>query len=232
MTIGGNNPLAFQVGGSPTRFERTLAALKNAVGKGGAAQSDTGIEAYWRRAKALGLTAVIMDGKAALQAFPNLATDLISMYEEILGTFPAPGQDDESRRLAATELWTRQASGVGPRLSERLEAMDPRFSIIDPPHGRVTTTQHGRTIEPMDGSEPTNIIGQIATGIPNFSHDFMFHLRLDLGLGVAPTQSELKTLDTAKNLLQSDLPAWVDFAISADDEFQIDVSLLDYGCPA
>lgn len=229
MSLGGNNPFPFQVGGGPSKFERAYRALKSAVGKGGSSIDEEGIEAYWRRARALGLVAIHHDESATAQAWPHLATDLISAYEEILGTFPAPNETDEERRQEAVDLWVRRVNGATPRISEKLLELDSRISLLNPAQDTEVTGQHGRTVQPRDGTEPFDPVGpRVGTSWPNYSSNFVTRMFFDIGSAVVPTQAEQKTTELAKEVLNENLPAWTFYAIAyATDGFTLDLDLLD-----
>src|SRR5277367_5638913 len=100
--------LPLEVGGGTSRAEAIYRGLRSTVGKGGSGPPDS-IEDVWRQSKAQAIASVvIMVERAAVQVFPNLATDRIPAYERLL-RFGAPaGATDEERRRAVAAAWTTE----------------------------------------------------------------------------------------------------------------------------
>jgi len=226
--IGPSNPFPFQVGGGQSESDAIYRALRSAVGKGGSAEDDVGtIDGVWRRARARGISQVSRTGeRAALQAFPDIAIDLLPYYEDLFGLTPDPDETIESRQQAASAAYTERVRASGPDLDADLLAIDSRLSVVALAFEESETTQHGRAFEDLASSEPFNG-GRKSTLFPNFSTEFVVTVLFDIGDGVAPTIAERLTLETVKRHLSKTLPAWVTFQIVTSIGFTLDVDLLD-----
>lgn len=229
-TIGRWNPLPFKIGGGPSDSEKFYNSLKSMVGVGGAAADET-IEAEWRMAKARGLAAGSNEEKAAMQAWPDTATDHIDVYEAVLGLAVAPFESDERRRQRITLEWTKAVDAVSATIVAALQRIDSRFSAVMSDYETSTTTVHGRAFEDYDFSPdacgPAFDIGTKSTMWPNYSGGFIFHVLFDAGAGSA-TVGELALIEQAKSVLNEMLPAWIDYTIlTSYSGFILDIDLLD-----
>lgn len=239
--LGGHHPLPSLLGGGKNRIEQAHDAMKASVGIGGSAQDGT-IEAEWRFARASGLAAVTsFDERGAMQAFPDLATDHIPIYEEILKLSPPVDASEEERRQAVLARWLEIPDATNAGLEESLQAIDSRFSIVDPAEDDVRVTQAGRFFEPYATTVPDPGFGlpiglqftQKHTNYPNYSDHFVLIVLFALGgATVIPTVTEQQSLTDATIFLNRILPAWVSFRFIYDlTDFILDTSLLDLGGP-
>lgn len=227
---GSLNPWPFQWGGGPTDEEIVYNALRSAVGEGGSAKDDTGIDGLWRRCRARGLAAVgSFAERAALQAFPQIATDHIPVYEAELRIIPPEGATDEDRRQAIVAAYTLKAAQNELELADRLLEIDPRFLVVNMPRALATTVQLGKAFQPQDGI-PAYGGGRFGSAWPNYSSDFCVVVRLPT-VAAMPTPVDLASITYAKRLLRKILPSWVDFSVvTSTGPFLIGVSPLGLTC--
>jgi len=220
MPLGTMNPLPFRVGGGPTPAQRAYSTLRQAVGTGGSAPNDRGIEGLWRRSEAKGLAAASSHCRRALnQAFPHLATDLLPYYERILGLVPEVGATEAQRRDAVVPLWTKRANNSSPSVLLQLQRIDSRLSLLNPPHSGAATAQFGRAFAPLDASLEAPAFG-LARGhvqFPNYSTDTIARVLFAVGHSGPLSNEELRIVQRARVLLRDVLPSTTDFTIVVDD---------------
>lgn len=230
MGYGGLSSFPFDYGGGPTDEETIYYALRGAVGVGGSATDDTGIDGLWRECRAAGLAAAASSLECAVaQAFPQIATEFIPVYEEELGIVPPENATDEDRRRAITEAYTAKAAENEVDLAVRLSKIDTRLSLPAIPQTKAKTVQFGKAFEPQDGV-PTYGPTQKSSRVPNYSDDFFVRVFFTLATTM-PTPVDLAIIMKAKRLLREILPSWVSFAIiSSNGPFLLDTSPLDLTC--
>jgi hypothetical protein len=231
---GGFNAFPLHFGGDPTPTEDVYRALRSNVGKGGSNPEPIGenfpvsIVELWRLCRARGIAAAAStDERAALQAFPHLATDLIPYYERLLLPDIDAGASEEERRSRVKTRWTEEAGGDTDSLTTRLQGLDSRFSLYAIDHAKTTTTIRGRAFEDLTASEPFNG-GRKSTAFPNYSTDMRVTAVLDTGGGdLAPF--DRRVMEDARQLLSSSLSAWVFFqVVVGEDGFDLDTDPLDF----
>lgn len=226
--LGKGNPIPFKLGGGPSNTEQANTAIKDIVGIGGSSPDGT-IRAEWFLAKARGLAAVMADERALNQGFPDLATDALLVYEEILSRPAAPDESDQERRDLNTALWTSTAPSIEDELTTSLQAIDENFVILYIPVNNTITTQNGRGFQDWDPTSPKasgppfNIGDQ--SEYPNYSTDYRVYVQYNV-TGTLTTQ-QFQNLTDAKNLLRDRLPSWIDFTIFKEIGFILDIDLLD-----
>jgi hypothetical protein len=226
--FGWHNPMPMTFGGGATRTERIYVALRSAAGKGGSAADDSGIEGLRRKVIARALAAVTSGGeRAALQAFPHLATDLLPYYERIYGLADDPDLTEAERREAAAQLYTLQLAASLPEIAASLAAIDERFSIVSIPDSLSIITVAGRAFEDYDGAEPFGG-GRQSTALPNYSTRVDVVVLLDIADGVAPGITELRSMQRAARLLHDVLPNDASYHIITHLGFAVGVSLLGF----
>jgi hypothetical protein len=231
VSVGGGNPLPFEVGGGPTTAEQAHKFLKSAVGVGGSSPDDESIEAQWRFARARGVVAAFADERAVSQAFPDRATDYIPVYEDILA-LSSGGLSDEDRRLLILDRWIAGLSAVTDELETELQEIDPLFSIVEIDRDDVAVTEPGRGFEDWnpasgDAAGPAFGGGRSSTEWPNFSRDFICYVEYALGSGPITAENE-RRIERAKTVLNNALPSWVSFSIyTTDVGFILDQDVLD-----
>lgn len=220
------NPLAFELGGGASEQEGVYTALRSSVGEGNYTPGKTPQESLmeaWRYARARGIVAAFADGRAVAQYFPDLATDMLPMYEQILRLPVSPGESEQERRDAAIARWTRVVTAAMPTLEARLQAIDPRLSFVTPDRDLLREVQHGRSFEDWDPTAPdasgpafglyAGPVGSKASAFPNFSDDFRFFVRLNIGPGNTPTQHDLRVIEDVKSVMSEAMPAWCDLVV-------------------
>lgn len=215
--VGSLNPVPFQVGGGPTATERAYRILRDAVGEGGSAPNDRGIDGLWRRSRALGLAAATSSTRRALlQAFPHLATDLLPYYERILGIHPPTGATDPQRVDVVVEEWTRFAIRSTPELEQALQKIDLRLSLLQITDDTSTTTMGGRVFEAHAGASEGPAFGLPGgfSQLPNFSTRQVVSVRFTLGYAGVPNVADQRVIERARELLRTALGSDTDFTIS------------------
>lgn len=211
----------------PTREDLINNAWRSAVGKGSTAPSPAAIDVLFRRVRARAIASVAdMGEETALQAFPNLATDLLPYYERLLGLTDDPDLTMDQRRAAAAALYTLEISSDVPGIKASLLQLDARFDVILPDPNRTLTTLMGRAFEDMAGDEPFGG-GRLSTRLPAFSGMLVLRVVLELGDGVQPNADERRAIRLARQLLHDVLPATDDLQIVTHRGFILDVSRLD-----
>ncbi len=144
--MGLGEPLSLALGGGPSPQEEIYDAMFQNVGDGIQAPEDSLVE-KWRMARARGLAAVVQDERAAAQSFPDLSTDFIPVWEDILGIPPDPTASESDRQATILEAYTRLISASFPDLTSLLNDIDPLMNILLTPHDLVRTTVPGRAFE-------------------------------------------------------------------------------------
>lgn len=227
--IGPLNPIPTEVGGGASETEKAYGIISRAMGTGGIAQNEEGIDGLWRRSRAKGLAAATSAYRRAVyNAFPHLATDLLPSYERTLGLTAAPGATEQQRREAVWDAYVTQASAVVPELSRRLEAIDARFALVEVAHDYQVTTIHGRAFGAHDVADEVPAFGGPGYSIaPNYSTDFTQKVNFAVGYGGALLPSDGRKYESAKSALRALLPSWVDFSICTSTGFYLNQSPLD-----
>jgi hypothetical protein len=225
--LGWSNPFPLEFGGDETRLERIYATLRSAVGKGGSAANDTGIDGLWRQTRANALAQLEAQAeRAALQALPDHATDSLPYYERLLLLRADPAASDDERRAAAAQLYALQVASAIPDLSAALAQIDPRFEIIATSFEQSDTTIIGRGFEDYAATEPFGG-GRHSTQLPNYSTELVLFVLFDLGGGNLPSPSERRSMQSALGVLNAALPAWNDIVLATHRGFELDVDRLD-----
>jgi hypothetical protein len=205
--FGWANSFPLELGGQTSHIENVYNALRNAVGRGGSAKDENGLEAAWRAAKAIAIaTATDAYERAAFQALPEHATEHVPVYERVLGIAPGSDANDEDRRLAVLAAWTvRVLANVGT-LKRSLQVISPKFDIDELAHEQATVTMLGRMF-PSYGDESLHGVPQY----PNYSDEFVVRVIYRLEAGETAIPQDVRF--AARRYLNTTLPAWVDFRI-------------------
>jgi len=233
---GLGNPLSFELGGGPSPQEMVYDAMFQNVGDGIQAGEGTLVE-KWRMARARGIAASQLDDKATAQAFPDISTDYLPRWEEILNISLNPAASEVERQQTVLAEYTRTIDATYPKLLTALTDLDPLMEIILMPPALTRTTVPPRGFEDWDPSAgdasgppfrlaATGSAGDNATGYPNFSDDFILFVLYDIGVGV-PSATATRTMADARTELNESLPAWVDFRLFTVCGFILDQDLLD-----
>lgn len=208
--------------------------MKAAVGIGGSALDGT-IEAEWRFARASGLAAASsFDDRAAFQVFPDIATDHIPIFEEILKLSSPTNASEQERRNAIVSRWTEIIDITHTALGIALQEFDSRISILNPTEDQSRTTQAGRYFEPhvTTATDPAYGIGRKHTNFPNYSDHAVLRLFYDIGASATPSVAERQVISEVSAFLNRVIPSWNSFRFVFDQSgFILDQSLLDLGSP-
>lgn len=247
MSIGGGNPIPFQIGGGPSPTEQAYNSLKQMVGIGGSAADGTA-EAEWRFARARGLAASFADERAANQMIHSLCTDFIPLWEGILGITPGVDEPEAERRAKVVDRVTRAVNSSVAGIEAELHRIDERFSVLCPEPNPLdprevwnteTTTIPGRGFEDWDPNDadacgPAFGGGRQSTSFPNYSTSRVVKIIFDIGQG-AITAAQKILMSRAEAVLQEILPAVDGYQVSTSVDigpaggFILDISLLDIG---
>lgn len=228
-SLGWGNPFPMEVGGGTTIVERHYKALKGAVGDGATSTSEDSVDALWRGVKATALATMdAFSERAAIETFPRLSTSLLPYYETATGSLSGPDDNLEQRRDAVANKWTEKASSDGASLEQSLENIDERFSLVYESYDSTATTIEGRPFEPFSGAPTYDSVGERkSTLFPQYSGDMIVHAVLSIGDGVPTGKLDERAIRLATDLLNSRLSGWVNFDITTQQGFQLDVSRLD-----
>jgi hypothetical protein len=228
--LGGFSKLSFKLGGEPSNEEKAYKALLRMVGEGGSPPNDpdgeTTLDGVWRRAKAIGLGALVSVTESALyQGFPNTVTDELRSYEEIVNVFLPSDASDEERRLAVLERWVADNESNYPAFTDSLEALDSRFSVLTPVHANARYTYEGKVFDTPGNKDFDQYHDH--SKFPNFADEHVVAVLFDVGEGIAPAGEIGMIKTSAETLIGEALPAWNDFVVLLDVGFTLDLSLLD-----
>jgi hypothetical protein len=213
--IGALNPLPFRVGGGPTPTSRAYQTLRQAVGKGGSAEDDTGIEGLWRRSEAKGIAAASSHTRRAfIQTNPLFATDLIPYYERILGIVPPAGASDAERRAVIVPRWRRRIDASMPNVARELALIDARFTVLESDSDTAIVSVPGRAFGPLDGQGPPMVLPGDVSAASNYSTEFIVRVRFTLGYAGRPSAADQRLLEAARRLLRELCQSWETFTIS------------------
>ena len=196
-------------GGAPSGDEKMYNALRSMLGKGGISVIPEGIDDLEIQADALALAAIAaFDERAALQIFPNLAIDAIPSYEAILGIVPGKDDPEDAERQAVAADWVARNSAEIPTLTERLQAIDSRLSVLDDTWANAKVTHPGMPFWPYVKLSWMNDLPMAL--LPLYSSRSEFYVLLNLGTpGTIPGPAELDVIAQVTRLLKIVLPAEV-----------------------
>lgn len=227
--LGALNPLPMRLGGGPTEVSRAYKTIRDAVGEGGSAPNDRGLDGLWRRSRARGLAAATSaTRRAVFNAWPHLATDLLPYYERTLGLVPDADASDAVRRAAVVAAWTAQLSATIPVLTEQLQALDARLSVLPLQPNLGRHTQAGRSLGPLWSSSGEPAWGDTpeASDFPNEATAFVLQVRFAVGYATALSSVDSALLEQALDILRRRLPSWVTWEVTTSTGFLVGVSPL------
>lgn len=172
-------------------------------------------------AKARGLAAATEDSRALSQNWPNSATDMIGMFEDLLNMgFPVTTSAEE-RRAALTAEYTRLLTAVLPELVVLLQEIDATITVVIPDRDLTREVQMGRAFQDWDPARPeasgpafnlpaSSSAGANASGFPNYSDDFVFFIWHPLLAAAPVTEAYLLARKKIDLLMNEAMPAWCD----------------------
>jgi hypothetical protein len=222
--------MPLQCGGGPDEPTKAYLVLRSAVGVGGSAPDDSGIDGLWRRSRALGLAAgTSATRRAFCNAFPFLATDLLPHYERSLALFAAPGAAEGDRRAAVAAMWPTKSSAVISDVASELRRIDARFTFESTPESQTTSCQGGRWFDSLDGSEGPAFGGMGYSQLAGPTTRYRVTAFLVVDDPGALTPADERAVISAQQRLRALLPSWEGFDVSiAADGFTLDESPLDW----
>jgi len=208
-TIGPRNPLPMHIGGSPSKVDAVWRALRRCIGVtvGGrdVAGPPNGIEDSWRLAKARAIARVQqLDELAALQAFPDCATAHLAVYEEALGVDQAA--TDQERREAIAAAYTAQSDGVAQHVRDVIRRVSTDIDVVVTPADLGTVSHFGKVLD----SRTVPAWTLAGAGYPAYSYHAVFVVSWT---GTTTVEQHNQVVD----ILDSMLPAWVDWVICRPD---------------
>jgi hypothetical protein len=207
--FGWSNSLPLELGGQSAHIANVYAALRSAVGKGGSAQDENGLEATWRAAKAQVIAASVdAYERAALQALPSHATEHIPVYERVLGTAPGSDQNEEDRRQAVVAAWVGRVLATMVDIERSLQAISTQFALEELDSDDSVVAMFGKMF-PNYGDEALGV-----PAYPNYSSEFVVRAIYTLSSGETAIPQLYRA--AAATLLNAVLPAWVDWVILQD----------------
>jgi len=220
-----------QVGGSPTRFEKSYSALQRMVGRNGFSTDDDEIEALWRQAKADAMAALeSFDERATMQASPITATDHIPLFEEALGLASDTQLADQQRRDIIVPDYTGVPEAWTAGLDSALQRIDPAAGVRTRSWANGGACMIGRWYEPFDPS-PEDTYDQDgdrkATAWPNPSDLHSVIVDYSIGNGVVPNREQLRRAEQMRGHLNEVCPSWVEHHVIFAVGFILDQSRLD-----
>lgn len=217
----------FFLGGGPDENDKAYRTLRSAVGVGGSATEDGGIDGLWRRAKAKGLAAGDSAiRRAILNFFPQSSTDTIPYYERILGIYPGPGSTLTDRRNTVFALWPAKTSARYADVQTALRRIDSRFTVLRVPDTQRTTARTGRCLAPHAGSSEPAYGTRHSSALARSSNRTTYRVRLDVGSQRKLTVTERNSVRQAKARLRVMLPSWCSFTITTTTGFVLGTSPL------
>lgn len=206
--LGSLSPLAYPLGGGTSHVEDIYRALRSAPGT--SVGPEDGLDDLWRQSRAVGIgSAHLALDKAAYQALPDGTTDHLAAYERGLGLASSSAQTEQDRRLRVAAAWTSQIASTSRGIERDLQDISANYSLRATDHDLTDTTHHGRSF-PAFGLEATYGV----SAYPNYGTSFVVTVVYAVPAGVfAIPDAEL---DDGERLLNSALPAHVDYVVSQE----------------
>lgn len=207
---GRTNPWPFEWGGGQSAFEQTWRALRSMIGPKGPGPIG-GLEDAWRESKAAGIVKVLtMAERAALQAFPNTATDHLPVYLELLRL--SPGPTDQDSRDEASRAWSISISAIIPDLRVALQDIDADLDIITLDNDKLANFQFGQAFWAPGGSDFGQYpVFQFASEYPDYANYFILYvLYSNQPVATGPDPNKIAQVE---DLLNERLPSWYDYTI-------------------
>ena len=204
-------------GGGPDEATKAYAVLRSAVGIGGSARDDTGIDGLWRRSRSIGLAAATGATRRAIyNGFPWLASDLLPHYERSLSLFAAPGATQADRRQAVAALWPARSSAVLRDISAELQRIDVRFSCSMVPEAQTSAAWDGRWFDSIEAVRTEfPVFGGLGySELAGPSSRCMLTAFLAATDPGALTAQDERAVVAALTRLRALIPSWVGFEVS------------------
>lgn len=153
---GFGNPFSFGLGGGDSEQETLYKAMRSAVGVGNFAEVDVPTDAIieaWRLARARGLAAGTDDERAAAQTWPDLSTDFIAVWEDLLRTYFPADTEDATRRETLQRRQTLALDASYAGLTALLQDIDPSIVIRFPGDdgGAISRSLNTPPVSPATG---------------------------------------------------------------------------------
>lgn len=218
---GRQNPWPFQWGGGRSAFEQAWMALRSMLGPKGPGPIG-GLEDAWREAKVSGLVKVLtMAERAAMQVFPQSATDHLPVYEELLRLSPTGTEQD--RRDAASTAWSLELNALIPALRAALQAIDANLDVIMQDNDLCANFQFGQAFS-KSGVAFSNDYRDVSH-YPNYANAFILYVLYgNQPAGVPDTE----VVAAAEDMLRERLPSWIDYVVLTSVGFLVGTSPLGW----
>jgi hypothetical protein len=217
--------LPLRLGGAPDETERFYRALRSAVGVGGSARDESGIDGLWRRSRAFGFAC----GKSAyrravVNGWPHLATDLLPYYERRLSLSVAPGTPEAERRATVAALWPTKSTSIWRDIETALKRIDNRFELAAHDDTTSACAHPGRYIAPHSGAGEGEFGGK---GYSDYAY-YTTRFELRISFPVTLTNETRRAIDAARRRLRIMLPSFWSFRITTGTGFILGVSPLGF----
>jgi hypothetical protein len=214
-----------QIGGGPDLPTRAYQVLRAAVGEGGTAATEDGIDALWRWTRAIGFAMGLASFERAIANFsPVSATDKLTAFERALRIIVPPGRDEQTRREAVQALFPAQARNDPRSLVDQIESIDSRLSIQLADDSVEWISDDGRCFG------PTTAVGEGYFGMTGASDTAYYTSRcvlrvlFDVGHTGPLLSDESRIAGLVRTRLRRVLPSWWDFVIITSIGFIAGVS--------
>lgn len=216
-SIGWMNPCPFVIGGDTTDIEDAWRAMRAMVGGEHGPGPENGIEDLARQVKAERIAfAERAVERAFLQNFPEIASDALPVWEQLLLTDGAVTPVDLRALLALA--WQAPEGGTTPSLTDDLQAISSQLSIAIEDPDVTIVTEPSKYFAPEDDlppyglTSPPNLTSAV---LPNYAtRDILrvvYTLDDDAGELEIP---DIVTRDVEK-LLQQRLASWETWTLTA-----------------
>lgn len=218
-----------QIGGGPDLPNQCYDVLKAAVGIGGSAPDESGIDGLWRMARAIGLSMGIADlERAARQACPISSQDLLPAWARMLALLTT--SEEDALRQEVVAALPAIARNDARSLVAELEAIDSRLSVQVAADSTEWVTIDGRSFGPTSdvgegyfGGAPADGATQCSR-LPFFTSRSKLRVLFDVGHTGPLTSEESRVREMVRRKLRAILPAWWDFCVITSIGFLAGVS--------
>lgn len=223
---GWDNPMPSALGGGPGDALLALTAFLELMGDGWAPQeSDADPERLFYEAVAEGLGVTRAFGEhAACQAYPEIASDYVPVYEQQLGIVPGT-EDDEQRREAASTAYGAVKAADGPDLAAGVATIDARATVLSSVWSDEDATMEAR---PWGDSGESYGAARPASGYPAYSTARRVYVLVDVGYTGALTNADRLAVARVKTYLAKVLPTVCAFEVITSQGMLLGTSPLDY----
>lgn len=207
-SIGWFNPIPFVIGGETTDIEDIWRALRAMVGGEHGPGPEDGIDDLERQVVAERIAfADRAIERAFLQNFPGVATDALSIWEQL--TLVSGADNEVALRMLVEAAWRAREGTTTPSLEASLTKISPKLSIDLEDFEVSHVTEPSKYFGPEDNIPPyglTSPPGQVSAVLPNLATRDILRVVYNLESGELEIPENV-TRDVAE-LLHERLPSW------------------------